>query len=161
MQAFHGKQELKDFYLARVRAHAAADALIQGTGWAGGKGCAVGCTLEAYDHSRYPVELGLPEWLAHLEDRIFEGLPNAEAMTWPDRFLEAIRPGADLEKVRHLLALRRLDRIAEIQRGLLGKGVDGAVSQVLAAIAQVRSCHEAEAGGTICSVSFQVAAESA
>jgi hypothetical protein len=99
MHAFHDSQDLKDFYLARVRAHAAADRLIQGTGWERGRGCAVGCTLEAYDHGRYPIELGIPMVLAHLEDRLFELLPKAEAMTWPDRFLLAIRPGADLSKV--------------------------------------------------------------
>jgi hypothetical protein len=99
MRAFHDSQELKDFYLDRVRAHAAADRLIQGTGWEHGKGCAVGCTLEAYDHGRYPIEVGIPRVLAHLEDRIFEGLPRAEAMTWPLRFLSAIAAGADLALV--------------------------------------------------------------
>ena len=99
LRGFHDSQELKDYYLARVRAHAAADRLVQGTGWEEGKGCAVGCTLEAYDHSRYPIELGVPCILAHLEDRLFERLPRAEAMTWPERFLSAIRPGADLRPV--------------------------------------------------------------
>ena len=80
MLSFHNDPAIKAKYLDRVKAHAKADRLIQGTGWKGGKGCAVGCTLEAYDHSLYPIELGLPEWLARLEDRIFEGLPKAEAM---------------------------------------------------------------------------------
>jgi hypothetical protein len=99
LRAFHDCAELKDHYLARVRAHAAADRLVQGTGWGNGKGCAIGCTLENYDHSQYPVELGIPLILAHLEDRMFELLPLVEAMTWPERFLDAVRPGADLTMV--------------------------------------------------------------
>lgn len=161
MQAFHNDPAVKAKYLNRVIAHAAADALIQGTGWNGSKGCAVGCTLEAYNHSRYPIELGLPEWLARLEDSIFEGLPVDEAMTWPQRFLEAIPVGADVEPVRHKLAILRLDRLIELQTGLLGSGVDEAVTTVLAAIRQVRRCHEAEISGDICEVNFESAAWSA
>jgi hypothetical protein len=72
MLSFHGKQEIKDKYLNRVIKHRELDNIIQGIGWENGKGCAVGCTLENYNHSRYPMELGLPEWLARLEDKIFE-----------------------------------------------------------------------------------------
>jgi len=99
LRAFHDSAELKQHYLDRVRRHREADNLVQGTGWENGRGCAVGCVLEAYDHSRYPSELGIPRVLAHLEDRLFERLPRAEAMTWPERFLGAIRPGADLAPV--------------------------------------------------------------
>ena len=60
------------------------------------RACAVGCTLDVYDHSRYPVELGLPEWLAYLEDSIHEGLTLAQAKKWPARFLTAIKPGIDV-----------------------------------------------------------------
>ena len=81
LRAYHDSQELKDHFIARVRAHRLADTLIQGTGWERGKGCAVGCTLEAYDHTRYPIELGIPEVLAYLLDRIFEGLARAEYET--------------------------------------------------------------------------------
>ena len=42
---------------------------------------------------------GIPVMLAHLEDRIFEGLANAEAKAWPERFMGAITPGADLSRV--------------------------------------------------------------
>jgi hypothetical protein len=97
--AYHGDPKIKAKYLRRVRAHAKADQLIKGTGWENGKGCAVGCTLHTYDHSRYPTELGIPEMLARLEDTIFEGLPNAKAQNWPAQFLSAIKPGADLSRV--------------------------------------------------------------
>lgn len=94
LQAFHGDPAVKAFYINRVRAHRLADNLIQGKTWEHGKGCAVGCTLEAYDHSRYPIELGIPEWLGRLQDRLFEGLPNSEAMMFPEVFYERIEPGA-------------------------------------------------------------------
>ncbi len=99
MQAFHNDSVIKQKYLERLAAHRAADNLIQGTTWEDGKGCAVGCTLEAYNHAAYETELGIPEMLARLEDTIFEGLPEVEAMQWPERFLRAPRVGADLSLV--------------------------------------------------------------
>ena len=81
--AFKGKQEVKDFYMNSVREHRLADEIVKGQYWKEGKGCAVGCTLHSGDHSKYPVLLGIPIVLARLQDGIFEGLPNALAMTWP------------------------------------------------------------------------------
>ena len=164
LKAFHGDPAIKEKYLARVRAHAAADRLTQGTGWDGGKGCAVGCTLEAYDHSRYPTELGLPEWLARLEDSIFEGLPTELAMTWPERFLSAIPVGADLEPVRHKLALARFGLLIELQESHLGKhgdGSDSVIRQAVEALKVVAACHEAELGANSRTVDWRSAARSA
>lgn len=73
---------------------------MKGCYWENGKGCAVGCTIHSGDHSTYEDELGIPTWLAYLEDAVFEGLPNEYAMTWPEKFLEAIPVGVDLEKVK-------------------------------------------------------------
>jgi hypothetical protein len=97
--AYHGKQDVKEQYLARVRAHRAADEIIRGTYWEGGKGCAVGCTVHSNSHAAYETELGIPRILARLEDGIFEALPNGAALEWPERFLGAITPGADLSLV--------------------------------------------------------------
>jgi hypothetical protein len=101
MIAYHGRQETKDVYLARVQAHRQADEIIKGKYWVGGKGCAVGCTVHGSDHAAYEIELGIPRALARLEDGLFERLPNDVAMAWPERFLAAIRPGADLALVWH------------------------------------------------------------
>ena len=49
LQAFHNDPAVKAKYQARLAAHRAAEQLIQGTGFEDGKGCAVGCTLDAYD----------------------------------------------------------------------------------------------------------------
>lgn len=100
MKAFFGEQVIKDKYLQRLDAHRAADQLIRGTGWANGKGCAVGCTLEKYAHKAYETELGIPEWLARVEDEVFEGSREEYAMAWPSKFLSAIKPGADLKQVK-------------------------------------------------------------
>jgi hypothetical protein len=97
--AYHGKQEIKDFYLARVRAHAAADELIHGMYWENGKGCAVGCTVHSDSHAAYERELGIPRILARLEDGIFEGMPNGKSKEWPEQFLAAIEPGRDLSLI--------------------------------------------------------------
>ena len=64
----------KAFYIESIKAHRDADNFIQGEGWDGFKGCSIGCTFEKYDHSLHETELGLPVWLAHLQDKIHEGL---------------------------------------------------------------------------------------
>jgi hypothetical protein len=100
MKAFHGKLAVKKEYLARVVAHTKADEVVKGKYWEEGKGCAVGCTIHSSDHSAYERELGIPEWLAKVEDRLFEGMPAKDAQKWPAAFLKAIKPGANLEKVK-------------------------------------------------------------
>lgn len=110
MKAFHGDPEVKAKYVARLAAHHAADEIIQGEGWNGSHGCAVGCTLNKYDHQAYENELGLLQWLARLEDRIFEGLPPVKAQQFAVDFLNAIPVGADVAEVRFKLAAQRLYR---------------------------------------------------
>lgn len=101
LRAFHNNPAIKEKYLQRVRRHRMLDELIQGTGWdaASNKGCAVGCTLDKYDHDAYETELGIPAQVAYLEDTIFEGLTLAAAMQWPEQFLDAVPVGADLSKI--------------------------------------------------------------
>jgi hypothetical protein len=107
MKAFHGDPAIKEKYLARLKAHHEADEIIQGTGWENGRGCAVGCTLNNYSPVTYETELGLPEWLAGLEDRIFEGLPPVMAKQFAVDFLNAVRVGADVSEVQFKLAAQR------------------------------------------------------
>jgi hypothetical protein len=100
MKAFHGKKTIKAKYLSRIRAHAAADEIQKGFYWQRGRGCAVGCTVHGDDHAAYETELGIPVWLALLEDWIFEALPMGKAKRWPERFLSAIAVGQDLEAIK-------------------------------------------------------------
>jgi hypothetical protein len=122
MLAYHNDPAIKSKLLADLQAHADADRLVKGQYWENGKGCAVGCTLHsvgadgaASNHLEYETRLGIPQMLAQLEDRIFEGLPNADAMRWPMRFSAAITPGADLSRVGwkwlHWLLIDGLPRV--------------------------------------------------
>lgn len=99
MLAFHGTPAIKARYLARVRAHRAADEIVRGVYWSNGRGCAVGCTIHGSDHAAYERELGIPMALARLEDTIHEMLPVGLYQEWPERFLGAIEPGQDLSRV--------------------------------------------------------------
>lgn len=110
MKAFHNDVAVKRKYLKRIRSHMKLDTLIRGKGWDGSKGCAVGCTLENYDHSRYPVELGIPEWLAHIEDTLFEGMSEEKSRAFPETFLKAIRIGSNLEKVKTKFIIKVLEK---------------------------------------------------
>jgi hypothetical protein len=95
MNAYHSDPDTKLAYVSEMLMHKEFDLQQRG-----GNVCAIGCTLGGlYDHNRYEDELGIPEVLAHLEDRIFETLPLDEARDWPVRFLEAIPVGADLSLV--------------------------------------------------------------
>lgn len=144
-------------------AHSAADEIIKGTGWEGGKGRFTGCSLNNYDHSQWPVELGLPEWMAHLFDEIFEGLPNSDAMAFATDLPRRIPVGVDLKPVQHWIAISRIDRMLETQRKALeanhSRGVHEAIARVVSALEVGRRAHEAEAGGNSCEL--ESAAESA
>jgi hypothetical protein len=99
MKAYHNDPQIKTSILAVLAAHRAADEIVKGQYWQNGKGCAVGCTIKSDNHIEYEADFGIPVMLAYLEDTIFEGLPNADAKLWPERFMSAIKPGADLSNV--------------------------------------------------------------
>ena len=105
MLAYHSDNTIKTNILLQLEAHRAADQLAKGRYWEGGKGCAVGCTVHSGDHSEYERRFGIPQVLARLEDRIFEGLPNELSQVWPIRFMSVIEPGADLAMVWPRFAL--------------------------------------------------------
>lgn len=100
MRAFHGDLKIKEKYVNRVLAHFEADEIIKGEYWENGRGCAIGCTIHASSHLLYESKLGIPRWMAAVEDRIFEGLPNERAQVFPSEFLNSIHVGADLEKIK-------------------------------------------------------------
>lgn len=116
LQAFHNDPKLKADLLVEVEKHRRADAIVAGTYEeyrADGQfiGCAVGCSIESLNrlrgrhfkksnHAAYPKLVGVPEWLAQLQDAIFEDMPAERRAKWPGQFWKAIRPGADLESVK-------------------------------------------------------------
>lgn len=104
LRAFHGKEDIKKFYLNRVREHIDLDEIFKGVYFEDGEPgkrrmCGIGCTIHDSNHKNYELELGIPYILARLEDNIFERLPNDLAKSWPLRFLEAINVGSDLSKI--------------------------------------------------------------
>src|SRR6478736_1055724 len=116
LRAFHNDAEVKALYVARLKEHRRLEHLVQGQGYVAGqeyggpsvtKGCAVGCTLNAYDHKRYPNELGLSIGMAVFEDFIFEGLPKGDAEDFAEAFLDVIPVGAYTSGVLDDLALKR------------------------------------------------------
>lgn len=99
MLSFFGEQCLKDAVVARVKEHQRLDQIIQQVYWDGSKGCAIGCVLHSSDHMAFQRQLGLPVFLAYMDEHIFESLPTDEAKQWPLRFIEAVPVGVDLEMV--------------------------------------------------------------
>ena len=99
MKAYLDAPRIKSDILAILASHRAADEIVKGQYWENGKGCAVGCTVKSSNHMAYETMFGIPVELARLEDQIFEGLPNATSMLWPERFMSAINVGADLSLV--------------------------------------------------------------
>ena len=166
MRAFHNDPALKEKYLARVRAHAAADEIVHGQYWENGKGCAVGCTIHGSDHARYETELGIPEWLARLEDSLFENLSNGGAKAFPEQFLAAIPVGVDLELVRwqfcSFLMRENIERVSalNIDREIKAKVVS-AVRGVLAVHASATRSGKLDAAAWSAAWSAWSAAESA
>jgi hypothetical protein len=147
MNAYHGDTELKAKTLEEMRAHQAADEIVQGQYWSldGGKlrGCAVGCLTKdpRGGHDQYPTLWGIPEPLAYLEDTLFESLSVEESKGWPVRFLNAIPVGADLSRVWdkwNAWCLRDLMQIA---------GANAEVVEVMAALFE-RASEGDEPSGT-------------
>jgi hypothetical protein len=111
MRAFENTVITKEELLKELRWHKDQDNFAKGNYFIDGKGCAVGCSLESVarlkniklsysNHKEYEKLFNIPEWLAFLEDRIFEGVSVERSKSWPIEFIDAINIGADLEKVK-------------------------------------------------------------
>ena len=141
LRAFHGDAAIKTALLKRLHDDADEDRIVKGQYWERGKGCAVGCTIRGSDHSLYETELGIPVALAYLEDAIFEGLPNENAMRWPIAFIEAIPVGADLSRVSWAF-LHRILTDQTITPGITHPLVRDAVSNVADIMKRLADGHE-------------------
>lgn len=99
--SYHGDPALKARLIAEANRHREQGMLVKGVYWKNGKGCAVGCLLRdpSGGHWKFPIEFGIPEFFARLDDAIFEGLPDKDAQLWPARFLEAIPVGVIFEEL--------------------------------------------------------------
>lgn len=101
--SFHEDRYLKKKYCDRVLSHITDNTLVKGSvGWSVARqcGCAIGCTVHAYAHNEYPEQLGLPVWLAHVEDTLHENASLAMSKVWPLLFLQSIPVGVDVDKIK-------------------------------------------------------------
>jgi hypothetical protein len=140
--AYHGDRKLKARFLKEMRWHRDQDMIVKGTygeengAW---RGCAVGCSLHSMSrikdepiktdtHKLYEPLLGIPEWLARLEDSIFEGLPDESAPDFPIQFSAAIKVGSDLDWVKPRVIIFFLNdcRLAAFDDGK--KAIDQTIS---------------------------------
>lgn len=138
LTSYHGNPYIKRKYVSRMSNHIKADELVRGVGWESNgvtRGCAVGCTLNAYDHAAFETELGIPEWAARLLDHLHENT-SEDYLYKGDKlalaFLKAIKPGSDLSRVDHQIHIFIQQ---ENRKQVDGLDIDADLkSQVIAAI---------------------------
>lgn len=110
MKAFTMGINKADF-MKEILSHQAADNFTRLTYNEGAGGCAVGCSLKSVakiknikinvsNHKEYENHLGIPEWIAMIEDKLFENVSLSRMKTWPVEFSQAINEGADLNKIK-------------------------------------------------------------
>jgi hypothetical protein len=114
MLSYHNDANLKGLVVAEMRKHQESDQFIKGAyERLNGKfkGCAVGCTIDSLniilcksyktdDHKVFEEAIGVPEWLARLQDLLFERLPIGGNSQFAVDFLEAIPVGINLDRVK-------------------------------------------------------------
>lgn len=145
MRTFPNPAVTKAAFLAIMQEHAKQDRIVKGKYWENGKGCDIGCGVETInhllgiheDHKGHNVvadTLGIPLALAHLENRIFNGLIPAKAMSWPIRFAEAIPENADLTPSVNRILVRVLREVALPAVTVDEWGVKAAIKKVCLAL---------------------------
>lgn len=103
--AFHGSLEVKDKYLSRVRKHIRdreVERMLLVGPWYEEKrrGTPVGCTIHENGYSGYVQQLGIPVWIAELEDWLF--LRSELDVDWPEIFLASIPVGiTNWDEINH------------------------------------------------------------
>jgi len=114
MLSYHSDENLKGLVVAEMKKHQEQDQFIKGAyKKLNGKfkGCAVGCTIDSInvilgksyktdEHKIFEEALGVPEWLARLQDLLFESLPIGENSQFAVDFLSSIPVGINLEPVK-------------------------------------------------------------
>jgi hypothetical protein len=123
MLTYYNNPELKAAFVANAKRHKALDLLVGGRYYAdAASGCSVGCHARDLPcmttdepHAMVSAHYGIPEWLVHLEDVVFEGLEQKAGTGWHVAFAETIPVGVDLSRTLHLLLAWLLSK--EVLRG--------------------------------------------
>jgi hypothetical protein len=143
--SYHNKPEIKEQLIARMDKHIELDQLLKGATGQDGKGCTVWCALnngdlkEGYNHKAFETILGLPEWLARLQDVIFEGLNVDDAKWFSSQWPKSIPVGKNLDPVKWKFCAFVMKE--NIERVLLLDISDELKKQVVDAINGVLSLH--------------------
>jgi hypothetical protein len=149
--------EKKQEKVAMAKAHAEADRLVAGffTHEEDNKGCSVGC--DAFDiraikgedwslwdgpgdyHAYVADYFGTPEWLEHLRDAVFEGLPKEDRSDWHVNIAEALPVGVSFGPIKHRI-LR--DILLEVSAPSIGDGDEDWRVACRTAVQSVAALHE-------------------
>ncbi len=115
MLSYHNDENLKCLVVSEMKKHQEKDQFIKGAydEEVNGefKGCAVGCTIDSInlilgksyrtsEHKVFEEAIGVPEWLARLQDSFFENLPRTENGQFAIDFLQSIPIGINLEPIK-------------------------------------------------------------
>ncbi len=114
MLTYHNNKKIKSSIVAEMKKHQKNDQFIKGSySKMNGKfkGCAVGCAIDSFNirlgkaykndsHKAFEEAIGVPEWLARLQDGVFENLPDGESSQFAVDLLDAIPVGVDLTPVK-------------------------------------------------------------
>ncbi|MFT5519612.1 MAG: hypothetical protein ACI9IA_000195 [Enterobacterales bacterium] len=127
MKAFTNTVITKQELMKELRIHAKMDNFAKGYYFDSdsGKGCAVGCSIESInrlkgidtpigDHSAFPKLTGIPEWLARVEDSVFEGLSDEDSKKWVIDFTDAINVGSDLDKIKNPFLIKIVESTLDL-----------------------------------------------
>ncbi len=133
----------KDAFIKEIKHHQEMDDFIRGNygDSTTSKGCAVGCSIASInklnntnvsqsDHKGLEA-IGVPEWLAHLEDRFFENVSKDRHKQWPLEFSEAINEGADLEAIKLPYITYILEQNIDTLNIQLSKELDDDVREIV------------------------------
>jgi len=155
--------DLKTALLEQVAEHRRLDMIEKGHYWKGngaGTGCAIGCSMHSLmllsggdmfksalatnegQHKELADQLAIPAQLTHLQDAIFERLPDGLHLDWPGRFYTAIEPGANLSPVWPGVWLRMAE---DAEHGLIARA--GNNQQVIDAINGVSALYRRRLAG--------------
>ena len=83
------------------------------------------------EHKNYETYLGIPEWLARVEDVLFEGLPKERSKRWPLEFSEAIRTGTDLNKIKNKFVVFILEENVKVQENQLRNNMESSLDIII------------------------------
>ena len=97
--SFHNKPDLKQQYLKRVISHYKKNEITATETWSNGKGNAIGCTVHSINLIEFEKQLGIPQLLGYIENKIYLGLEPKQAPKFPSEFLSNVPIGKNLKPV--------------------------------------------------------------